>query len=103
MAKYIRLQVNGVEINFDRFVDSFIENTVCGMLASLDGTGLVKELNLVLDGDDIHIMLNGEDVAVNTFVRKIMKSTFFGMVTPLKGVNIKSVGELRSLLLEISR
>jgi hypothetical protein len=103
MASRICLQVNGIDINFERFVDSFIEHTVCGMLASLDGTGPVKDLDLTLDGDDIRIILNGEAVVVNTFVRKIMKSTFFGMVSPLKGVNIKSAGELRSLQLKISR
>ena len=103
MAGRICLQVNGIDINFERFVDSFIEHTVCGMLASLDGTGPVKDLDLTLDGDDIHILLNGKAVVINRFVQKIMKSTLFGMTAPIKGVNIKSAADLTSLHLKITR
>ena len=103
MAGRVYMQVNGVEINFERFVGSFIEHTVCGMLASLDDTGPVKDLDLTLDGDNIQIILNGKAVAINQFVKKIIKSTLFGMVVLLKGVNIKSPADLKSLHLEVSR
>ena len=33
------------------------------------------------------VVLNGETVTTNKFVNKIMKTTVFGMVSPLKGVN----------------
>lgn len=103
MADRVYLQVNGVDIKFERFVGSFVENTVCGMLASLDDTEPVKDLELTLKGDDIRIVLNGKAVEINRFVCKIMKSTLYGMVVPLKGVNIKSAGELDRLHLKISR
>ena len=103
MAGQISMQVNGVDIRFERFVDSFVICTVSGMLASLDDTGPLADLDLTLDHDEIHIVLNGKPVDINRFVTRIMKSTLFGMVAPLKGVEIKTVDQLDSLHLKISR
>jgi hypothetical protein len=97
------MQVNGVGIHFERFVDSFIICTMSGMLASLDDTGPLTDLDLTLERDEIHIILNGKVVEINRFVTKIMKSTLFGMVAPLKGVEITTVDRLDSLHLKISR
>jgi hypothetical protein len=96
------LEVNGVTIKLDRFVREFVFHTVSGMVGSLDNTGPITGLILTLEGKDINILLNGSQVGTNEFVNKIIKSTLFGMVCLLKGVNTKSIDELKSLKIEIT-
>jgi hypothetical protein len=102
MTGKVSMQVNSVDISFDHFVRSFIDYTVSGMLGSLDNTEPIQDLKLTLAGDKIYIMLNGKAVSTNQFVNKIMKSTLFGMVAPLKGVSVKRVDELDNLKIEIT-
>jgi len=56
------------------------------MLGSLKDTGQVSAFTLSIEGDKVKIVLNGKAVKTNEFSSKIIKSTVFGMVSPLKGV-----------------
>jgi hypothetical protein len=93
------LQVNGIPIVLDHFVLAFIEHTVIGMIGSLKNTGPVSTLALSIDGDKVKIILNGKAVSTNEFSSKIIKSTVFGMMSPLKGV----VGPVNNLQIDIER
>ena len=97
------LEVNGNVIKLDRFVRAFVVHTVSGMLESLDDTEPIANLILSINDKEIYIMLNGKSVSTNEFVNIILKSTLFGMVFPLKGVNIKNMSELRTLKIEFTR
>lgn len=89
MTENIILQVNGTPIVLDHFVLAFIEHTVTGMLGSLKDTGSVSTLTLSIDGDLVNIVLNGKSVKTNEFASKVIKSTIYGMISPLKGVRDK--------------
>jgi hypothetical protein len=68
-------------------VAAFIDHMVSGMIESLEGTGKINKLHLIIEGDIVDINLNGVTVPVNTFTGKIIRATIIGMVSPLKGVN----------------
>ena len=87
MTVNLILTVNDVPIQTDYFVAGFIDHTVSGMIESLEGTGKIKKLNLMIEGDTVEINLNGAPVPANTFTSKIIKATIIGMVSTLKGVN----------------
>ncbi len=93
MTVSLTLTVNGVPINTDYFVGGFIDHTVAGMIEALEGTGKIQDLTLSIDGDKVTVNLNGSVVPTNTFSSKIIRSTTFGMLAPLKGVaaDIKKV------------
>ncbi|MFC1903984.1 hypothetical protein ACFLXJ_01345 [Chloroflexota bacterium] len=86
MTKEINLSVNDVPIQLDYFVLGFIDHTVTGMVAALEGTGEIKTLVVSIEGDNVTIRLNDELVTINLFVTKIIRSTIFGMLSTLKGV-----------------
>jgi hypothetical protein len=86
MAARIKLAVNDCPIEMIDFVADFIKQTTCGMIASLAGAGPVRDLHLTINGEVLEINLNGAGVPVNEFVTRIFRSTFNGMLTPLKGV-----------------
>jgi hypothetical protein len=87
MTVQLNLMVNDAPIKTDYFVSGFIDHTVSGMIESLEGTGQIKNLELVIDGGALTINLNGADIPVNAFVTLIFKGTISGMVSTLKGVN----------------
>ena len=87
MARTLTLSVNDAPVQVDNFVGKFIDRTVSGIIASLKGTGEIKELTLSIEGDSVSINLNGENVPTNFFASKIIKSTLLGMIAPLKGVS----------------
>ena len=99
MTEKTTLQVNGTPIVLDHFVLAFIEHTVIGMLGSLKDTGQVSAFTLSIEGDKVKIVLNGKAVKTNEFSSKIIKSTVFGMVSPLKGV----VVPITTLKIDIAR
>jgi hypothetical protein len=99
MTVAINLTVNDAAIKLDYFVAGFIDHTASGMIESLESTGQVHDLKLSITGDEVNIELNGSKVPVNAFVMKIFKSTFLGIIAPLKGVR----GEFRNLHLEIHK
>jgi hypothetical protein len=87
MTVNLILTVNDVPIKTDYFVAGFIDHTVSGMIESLEGTGKIKNLNLMIEDETIEINLNGAAIPANTFTSKIIKATIIGMVSTLKGVN----------------
>ena len=87
MTVNLILTVNDVPIRTDYFVAGFIDHTVSGMIEALEGTGKLKNLNLIINGDTVVINLNGVPVPTNAFASKIIRATTIGMVSTLKGVN----------------
>jgi len=87
MTVNLSLTVNDAPIKTDYFVAGFIDHTVSGMMEALKGTGKVKNLSLIIEGDSVVINLNGVTVPTNVFTSKIIKNTTIGMVLDLKGVN----------------
>ena len=88
MSKQVSLSVNDKPIDLDYFVHSFIDHTVGGMLASLEGTGEIESLDLAIDeAGQVTVNLNNTAVKINVFVNEIIKSTVTGMLSPLKGVS----------------
>ncbi len=86
MTKKISLDVNGVPINLDYFVESFVHHTTRGMVESLEGTDPTEDIQLEIDDGLVQLELGGKPVATNRFVNIIVTSTVSGMVSPLKGV-----------------
>jgi len=86
-SRQVNLSVNDAPIKLDYFVQGFIDHTVGGMLAALEGTGEIKNLALSIEGDSVTINLNNALVPINPFVNKIIRNTVAGMVSSLKGVN----------------
>jgi len=99
VSRQINLSVNDAPIPLDYFTAGFIDHTVGGMLAALEGTGDIGSLNLSIDeGGQVIINLNNAQVPINLFVTKIIRNTIAGMVSSLKGVS-----EVKTLKLDISR
>jgi hypothetical protein len=92
MAVNLILKVNDAPINTDHFVAGFVDHTVSGMVASLEGAGKADNLTLTIDGDSVQIKLKEVDLPINDFAGRLIKSTIMGMLAPLKGVkDIKKV------------
>ena len=87
MTGKITLLVNDAPIGLSYFVQEFIEHTVGGMIASLEGTGEMETLDISVEGDTVKINLNNAPVPTNQFVSKVFKNTIVGMVSSLKGVS----------------
>ena len=87
MTSKITLLVNDVPIGLSYFVQGFIEHTVGGMIASLEGTGEMETLDISVEGDAVKINLNNASVPANQFVSKVFKNTIVGIVSSLKGVS----------------
>ena len=86
MTRQLSLSVNDVPIELDYFVRGFIDHTIGGMIAALEGTGDIKSLDLSIKGDQVTVNLNNAVVPINPFVNKIIRNTIVGMVSSLKGV-----------------
>ena len=86
-TRQVSLSVNDVPIEIDYFVQEFIDHTVGGILAALEGTGEIKRLELSIEGAKVTINLNNALVPINPFVNKIIRNTIAGMVSSLKGVS----------------
>ena len=87
MARNVNLTVNDTPIPLDYFVEGFIDHTVGAMIASLEGTGEIKNLEFTIDGEKVAVNLNDADVPVNPFVTKIFRATVVAIVSTLKGVS----------------
>ena len=98
MTREVSLLVNDQPITLDYFVQGFIDHTVSGMLASLEGVGTIQRVEVSIEGDNVTVNLNGAHLPTKPFVSKIIKNTTLGMVSPLKGV-----GEVGSLKVVIQR
>ena len=98
MTRKVSLLVNDEPISLYYFVENFIDHTTGGMIASLDGTGEIKTLELTVDGDKVAVNLNDAEVPVGQFVAKIFRATVVAMVSTLKGVN-----EINKVKINITR
>ena len=98
MAEEVRLMVNDAPIGLSYFVQGFIDQTVGGMIASLEGTGEIKVLDISIEGDKVNINLNNALVPTNPFVGKVIRNTILGIVSSLKGVS-----EVNKISLSIKR
>ena len=99
MTREISLSVNDKPIQTDYFIARFIDHTVGGMLAALEGTGDIGVLTLDIDeGEQVTINLNNAQVPINPFVNRIILSTITGLVSTLKGVD-----EIKKLHLTLKR
>jgi len=98
MTKKVSLLVNDAPISLDYFVENFIDHTAGAMVASLEGTGEIKTLELTVDGDKVAVNLNDAEVRVGQFVAKIFRATVVAMVSTLKGVN-----EINTVKINITR
>jgi hypothetical protein len=100
VTRKISLSVNDIPISLDYFVSGYLDHLTGGIIASLKGTGEIKNVKLDIDGDGIvTVNLNGADIPLNFFTTEIIRSTVTGMVAPLKGV----AGAIDKLELKIER
>ena len=86
-SRQVSLSVSDVLIELDYFVQGFIDYTISGMLAALQGTGEIESLDVSIEGDKVTINLNNAVVPINPFVNKIIRNTIVGTVSSLKGVS----------------
>ena len=98
MTREVSLLVSGQPITLDYFIQGFIDHTVGGMLASLEGVGTIERVELSIEGDNVTVDLNGAHLPTNPFVSRIIMNTVRGMVSSLKGV-----GETGSVKVVIQR
>lgn len=82
----VHLFVNDAPIELDRFVRSYIDHVVEGILASLKGTGEIRGVDLSIEGNQVSIVLNGAAIPLNPFATRIIHATLMGMASSLKGV-----------------
>lgn len=102
MTRHISLTVNDKPIELDYFVAGYLDHVTGGILASLKGTGEIKNLKLTIgDKGVVKIILNNADLPINYFVEEIVRSTYQGVISPLKGVEKDK--PLQTLELNISR
>ena len=86
-SRQVSLSVNDAPIGLDYFVQGFIDHTIDGMLAGLEGVGEIKSVDIFIEGDKVTIHLNKAVLPTNPFVGKITRNTIVGMVSSLKGVD----------------
>jgi hypothetical protein len=100
VTRKISLSVNDTPISLDYFVSGYLDHLTGGIIASLKGTGEIKNVKLDIDGDGIVTLnLNDAEIPLNFFTTEIIRSTVTGMVAPLKGVT----GAIDKLELKIER
>jgi hypothetical protein len=100
VTRKISLSVNDTPLKLDYFVAGYLDHVTGGIVASLKGTGEIKDIELEIDEDGIvTLTLNGADIPLNFFATEIVKSTVAGMMAPLKGVE----GPVNSVELKIER
>jgi formate dehydrogenase assembly factor FdhD len=102
MTRNISLSVNDTPINLDYFVAGYLDHVTGGILASLKDTGEIKTLKLTIDKEgQVKINLNNANLPLNYFVEEIVRSTFTGVIAPLKGGDKDKA--LQNLELNITR
>src|SRR4030042_3088361 len=88
MARKVSLTGNNSPIELDFFVEGYVYHVAAGILASLKGTGAIKNLELDVDSDgQVNISLNGSEVPLSFFPVQIIGNTLAGIVSNLKGVS----------------
>jgi hypothetical protein len=98
MTRRINLSVNDIPVDIDYFVQGFIDHTVGGMIAALEGTGEIRHLVITVEGNQVAVILNESVLPLNPFAGKIIRNTIVGMISSLKGVS-----QINSLNITIRR
>ena len=98
MTREVSLLVNDAPIALDYFAHGFIDHTLGGMLAALEGTGEIETVSVAIEVEAVTIILNNAEVPINPFVNKIIRNTIVGMVSSLKGV-----GEINRVSISAAR
>jgi hypothetical protein len=83
----VMLTVNNAPTALNSFVQGYIDHVVSGILASLRGTGEIRNVDLTIEGDQVSIVLNNATVPLNPFTTRIIRNTIVGMVSSLKKVS----------------
>jgi hypothetical protein len=86
MTGNLSLIINDAPIHTHTFVEEFIEHTVSGMIEALKGTGKIKDLNLIIEGDQVKLNLNGVPIPLNAMTGKMIRSTILGLVSIIQGI-----------------
>jgi hypothetical protein len=86
-SREVVLSVNDASIELNDFVEEYIDHVIDGIIASLRGAGVIKSIDLTVQGDRVSIVLNDKVVPLNPFVTRIIHSTIAGVVSSLKGVS----------------
>ena len=87
MANQVSLNVNGQPVDLRLFVEGYVAQVADGIVQSLRGAAPTDKLELMVAESAVTVRQNGGELEVNEFVSKIIKSTVFGMVSPLKDVS----------------
>jgi hypothetical protein len=98
MTRQVSLLVNDQPIGLDYFVQNFIDHTIGGMLAGLEGVGKIESAVISIEDEKVIINLNNAVITINLFVSKIIRNTTIGMVSSLKGV-----GEMNKVTITVKR
>jgi len=86
MTRQVSLLVNDQPVEIDYFVQGFIDHTIGGILAGLEGAEEIKSMDASMEGEKVVINLNNALVPTNPFVSDLIRNTIVGMVSSLKGV-----------------
>ncbi len=79
------LIVNDTVIPLNRFTQDFIGNVVLSISTTLGFRA--KKVSLTIATGNIRIVADDSEVPINKdFVRRIVESTIYGAISPLKGV-----------------
>lgn len=80
------LAVNDVSVALNPFVEQYLARVVVGGVSCLRGGEGVQDLELYLEGSDVHLIVNGGELPLSAFPRDIITGTIMGLVSSLKGV-----------------
>ena len=87
MTRQASLLVNDQPIELDYFVQGFLDHTIGGMVAALEGIGEIESMDISIEGNEVTINVNNAPVAIKPFVSEIFRNTIAGMLSSLKGVS----------------
>ncbi len=102
MPKEINLNVNDIPIKLEKFAEAYVEQVTIGMLRSLKGVSDINNIKVTIDtAGKVLVILNNTDFPLKDFAQKIFRSTYNGLLAPLKGVDKDK--PLKNLELNITR
>ena len=86
-SRQVDLSVNNVSIELNYFAQGFIDHTIGGMVAALEGVGEADAIDISIEEDKVTVDVNNTSVPINEFVTNIIRNTIIGMVSSFKGVS----------------
>jgi len=82
-----KLQVNGVSMELNPFVEQFLARIMFGAVSSLKGAEDIQRLELYLERSDVRIIVNENEVPLTPFPKDIITNTLVGLVSSLREVD----------------